>query len=175
VGPQENPEVDAVRQQFKQLYPGLADLEERADQIREMIERTGDLESQSQHYWQQYGRQAMDRLFEHAATDLGAPLTDEGRRALHASFTGFVSSSPELTARYAQDPQLVEEFWRAFRSSFIEPARRATAATVATRTGTPLPQDSPSGAVHPSAAPKPANLDERAAQGWALYEQSKKA
>ena len=174
VAPQGNPEVEAVRQQFGQLYPGLSKMEERANDIMGIIERAGDLESQSQHYWQSYGRQAMDRLFAHASESLGSPLTDEGKRALHSAFTGFVSSSPELTARYANDPTLIDEFWRAFTSSFIDPARRAASATVATRTGTPLPQDRTSGIPPVAGPPKPANLDERMAQGWAQYEQMKK-
>jgi len=174
IAPSQNPEVEAVRQQFGQLYPGLSKMEERANDIMGVIERAGDLESQNQHYWQSYGRQNMDRLFTHASESLGSPLTDEGKRALHSAFTGFVSSSPELTARYANDPTLVDEFWRAFTSSFIDPARRAASATVATRTTAAIPQDTPGGAPRLPGVPKPANLDERVAQGWAQYEQMKK-
>jgi len=174
VTPQGNPEVEAVRQQFSQLYPGLSKMEERSNDIMGIIERAGDLESQSQHYWQSYGRQSMDRLFSHASESLGSPLTDEGKRALHSAFTGYVSSSPELTARYANDPTLIDEFWRAFTSSFIDPARRAASATVATRTTAAIPQDTPGGAPRLPVPPKPANLDERMAQGWAQYEQTKK-
>ena len=174
IAPSQNPEVEAVRQQFGQLYPGLSKMEERANDIMGVIERAGDLESQNQHYWQSYGRQNMDRLFTHASESLGSPLTDEGKRALHSAFTGFVSSSPELTARYANDPTLVDEFWRAFTSSFIDPARRAASATVATRTNAAIPQDTPGGAPRLPVPPKPANLDERVAQGWAQYEQMKK-
>ena len=174
IAPSQNPEVEAVRQQFGQLYPGLSKMEERANDIMGVIERAGDLESQNQHYWQSYGRQNMDRLFTHASESLGSPLTDEGKRALHSAFTGFVSSSPELTARYANDPTLVDEFWRAFTSSFIDPARRAASATVATRTNAAIPQDTPGGAPRLPVPPKPANLDERVAQGWAQNEQMKK-
>ena len=168
-----NPEVDAVRQQFAQLYPGLSKMEERTAQLEQLLERAGDLGSQTNHYWQSYGRQAMDRLFTHAATSLGAPLTDEGKRTLHSSFTGFVQSSPELTERYANDPTLVEDFWKAFSSSFIDPVRRTASAGLAGRAmgGMALPQDSPSGAPRATPAPAPANLDERAANAWVQYQQ----
>ena len=168
-----DPQVDAVRQQFAQLYPGLSKMEDRAAQLEQLLERAGDLESQTNHYWQSYGRQAMDRLFTHAATSLGTPLTDEGKRALHASFTGFVQSSPELTERYANDPTLVEDFWKAFSSSFIDPVRRTASAGVVGRAAgsMALPQDAPSGAPRVGPAPQPQNLDERAANAWVQYQQ----
>lgn len=170
VTPPQNPEVQAVRDQFGQLYPGLSRIEERAEQLMGLLEKSNDLESQNNHYWQSYGRQTMNRLFEHASTSLGSPLSEEGKRQLHAAFTGYVSSSPELTARYTNDPTLVDDFWRAFTSSFVDPVRRASSASVIERTGTPLPSDTPSGAPRVPAPPKAENLDERAAQGWASYQ-----
>ena len=173
VNPQnKNPEVDAIRQQFSQLYPGLSKLEERAAQLQQMIERTGDLEAQNQHYWETYGRQTMDRLFTHAQEALGGPLTEEGKRQLHSSFVGFVQSSPELQARYANDPTLVQDFWKQFTSSFIDPVRRTAQATVAGRVPSALPQDSPSGAPRSTPAPQLGSLEERAAAAWTQYEQT---
>lgn len=172
--PSANPEIDAVRQQFAQLYPGLSKMEERTAQLEALLERAGDLESQTSHYWQSYGRQAMDKLFTHAATSLGAPLTDEGKRALHSAFTGFVQSSPELTERYSNDPTLVEDFWRAFSSSFIDPVRRTATAQVVGRAanGMGLPQDTPSGAPRATPAPSNLSLDDRASNAWIQYQQS---
>ena len=173
VQPPPNPEIAAVRSQFGQLYPGLAKLEERADQLLQLQERAGDLESQTEHYWQTYGRQTMDRLFTSAQTSLGAPLTDEAKRALHSSFVGFVQSSPELSNRYANDPTIVDDFWKAFTSSFIDPARRTASAQVVQRASGMTPQDTPGGIPHTAPAPPPKNLDERMASGWALYNQHK--
>lgn len=172
VQPPSNPEVTAVRNQFGQLYPGLSKLEERAADLMGLIERAGDLESQNEHYWQTYGRSTMDRLFEHAQTSLGSPLTDEAKRALHSSFVGFVQSSPELANRYANDPSIVDDFWKVFTSSFVDPARRAASATVVQRAGVASPQDIPARAPAVTPGPKPANLDERAASAWALYQQN---
>lgn len=171
VQPPQNPEADAVKSQFAKLYPGLAKMEERAAQLEDLLARSGDLQSQNEHYWESYGRQTMDRLITHAQESLGTSLTEEGKRQLHSSFVGFISQSPELQHRYANDPTVVEDFWKAFTASFIDPIRRATSATVVGRAGqiAGLPQDSPSGAPRVGLAPKPADLDERAALGWAQY------
>lgn len=171
--PPADPEIKAVRDQFGNLYPGLSKLEDRANEIFGMLEHAGDMDSQISHYWQNYGRQTMDRLFDHAATSLGSPLTEEGKQTLHSAFTGFVASSPEMTARYANDPTIVQDFWKAFTSSFIDPARRSASATVAGRANVALPQDTPGGVPRATPAPKFDNLDDRAAAGWALFNQPK--
>jgi len=169
VTPPQNPEIEAVRQQFSQLYPGLSNLEERANDLLGVLDRAGDMESQSKHYWQSYGRQSMERLFDYASKSLGTPLTEDGKRALHSAFFGYVQSSPEITARYTNDPTLIQDFWNTFTSNFIDPARRVASATVAGRAGAALPQDTPSGAPQATPAPKLTGLDERAAAAWAQY------
>lgn len=176
VQPPQNPEVSAVRQQFGGLYPGLTKLEEKADAIMQILDRAGDMESQNNHYWQSYGRQTMDRLFNHASESLGAPLNDEAKRHLHSSFVGFVQSSPELADRYATDPTVVEDFWKVFTSSFIDPVRRTASAGLAGRTAAVpgLPQDTPGGAPRATPVPQPQGLDERAAAAWAHYNSIKK-
>lgn len=173
VTPPKNPEVDAVRQQFGSLYPGLAKLEEQAAQIEALLERAQDFNTQSEHYWQSYGRQTMDRLFDMAAKDLGAPLTEAGKRALHKAFVGHVQSDEELATRYSQDPTIVEDFWKDFSSNFVDPARRAASAAVATRAASTqaLPQDKGGSPPPVSQPPKPKDLDERSATAWARFEQ----
>lgn len=171
VRPPENPEVDAVRQQFASLFPRLAALEEKGEDVLGLLERAGDYEAQTEHHWQTYGRQTMDRLFEHAQSSMGGPLTEEAKRMLHTAFTGFVSSSPEMTARYAQDPSIVEDFWKGFTSGFIDPVRRTAAAGVAARVPGAIPQDTPGGAPRATPAPAPQNQDERAAMAWTRYNQ----
>lgn len=171
--PPANPEVDKVKEQFFSLFPWAKKMEERFSDFESLADRAGDLEAQNAHYWQSYGKSAMDRLFTHAQDSLGAPLTDEGKRQLHSSFTGWIQSSPELTARYASDPSIVEDFWKQFTSSFIDPVRRTAAAGVAARVPGALPQDSPSGAPRSTPAPSGGTLDERVAAGWAQYNQGK--
>lgn len=173
--PPSNPDEQAVRDQFGQLYPGLNKLEAQAARLEELLATAENITAQQDHYWQSYGRQAMDTLFKHAETSLGASLNDEARRQLHSSFVGFVQSSPELTERYQNDPTIVEDFWKAFTSSFIDPARRVASATVAGRAAVSLPQDTPSGAVRSTPAPQPKSLDERADAAWQLFQARKQA
>jgi hypothetical protein len=173
VTPPQNPEVDAIRKQFGQIYPGLSKMEERAAQLEQLLERAGDFESQTEHYWSTYGRQTVDRLFTKAAEAIGAPLTDEGKRLLHSSFVGFVQSSPENTQRYSSDPTIVEEFLKVFSSGIIDPARRQASAAIVGRAPGALPQDSHSGIPVVAGAPKPQNLDERSAIAWAAFNAAK--
>lgn len=173
VTPQGNPELDQVRQQFGQVYPGLNQLEARAAQLQEMLDRAQDLQAQNDHYWQSYGRTTMNRVYDRVQETIGSPLTEQGRRQLHAAFTGYVQSSPELIQRYASDPTLVDEFVENFTSSFIQPSRRAVAASPELRAQAPLPSNAPSGAPQLSQVPKPDGLDQRAAMGWAQYQHSR--
>lgn len=166
----QDPQIEAVRSQFSKLFPGLAKFESRAEELEKMLERSGDLESQNQHYWQTYGRQTMDRLFSTAQEAIGAPLNDEARRLLHSQFVGFIQSSPELTERYSSDPTIVDDFWKAFTSSFIDPVRRSAAAGIVGRAPQALPQDTPGGAPRVSPAPQHGNLDDRAAAAWIQYQ-----
>jgi hypothetical protein len=170
VTPPGNPEIEQIKEQFGQLYPGLTQLEQRAQDLMGLIEHAGDLEQQTTHYWQTYGRQSMDRLFSAAEKTLGSPLTEEGKRALHSGFVGFVSSSPELTARYAEDPTIVEDYWKMMSSTLIDPVRRTTAAGVQARIPGALPQDVPGGAPVVSQAPKPKDLDERTSMAWQAFQ-----
>ena len=175
VTPQEAPETAAVRQQFSQLYPGLAKLEERANDLLGMTDRSGDMDAQSRHYWQNYGRNAMDRLYSTAEKSLGAPLSQDGKRNLHAAFLGYVSSSPDLTQRYTSDPSIVDEFWTGFSGSLIDPVRRTASATVQQQVAQRnIPQDTPAGVPSPAPPPKLSNIDDRASMGWARYQAEKK-
>lgn len=166
-------EADAIKQQFFGLFPWAKKLEERFGDVEGLMDRANDMDAQQQHYWTSYGRQNMDKLYSLASESLGAPLTDEGKRQLHASFVGFLQSSPEMESRYASDPSIVEDFWKQFTASFVEPARRASNAAVAARAGNGrfLPQDSPSGTPQATPPPKLNGLDERAQAAWAEFQQ----
>ena len=164
-----DPQVDAVREQFSKLYPGLAKMEQRSADIERYIERAGDLEAQNSHYWQTYGRTQVDKLVGLANESIGVPLNEEGKRVLVNSFIGFVQSSPEMTARYEQDPSLVVEFWKSYQSNFIDPVRRNSAASMAQRAPQGLPQDTPSGAPRATPAPQMNGLDERANAAWTYF------
>jgi hypothetical protein len=172
VTPPANPEIDQIKQQFGDLYSdSLAKLADPnvVSKLLALMERSGDLEAQTQHYWTTYGRQTMDRLFTKAGETLGGPLSDDGKRQLHAAFTGYVQSDPDLVERYSSDPTIVDDFWKAFSSNLIDPVRRTAAANVTDRIGQNLPQDVPGGAPRATPAPQPANLDERMNMAWQQY------
>lgn len=174
---QVNPEIEAIRNQFANVFPDewklLQQLKERAESIFGIADRAGELEQSTNHYWTSYGRQTVDRLFNIAEESMGGPLNDEAKRQLFTSFTGFVQSSPEMQERYANDPTIVEDFWRAFTSSFIDPVRRNAVTNTVGRAPQALPQDAPSGAPRISPVPKPQSLDERASIAWQSFQQSK--
>ena len=169
VTPPANPEVDQIKQQFGQLYPGLSKMEARAAEFEKLIERAGDLENQTQHYWSTYGRQTLDRLFTKASETLGGPLSDAGKQQLHSSFIGYIQSDPELAERYSNDPTIVDDFWKAFSSNLIDPVRRTATATAQDRVPQGLPLDSPSGAPRATPVQQPASLDERMNLAWTQY------
>ena len=174
VTPKQQTEADGIRNQFGQIFPGLAALEQRAQDLMQLVERAGEFDSQNTHYWDSHGRQTMNRLYSVASESMGVQLTDDAKRNLHASFVGYVQSSPEAYERYLNDPGLVEDFWKAFTSSFIDPVRRTATATVAGRAPVALPRDLPGGVPSPAPAPKPANMDERVSQMWSGYNAIKK-
>ena len=172
VTPQQTTEADAIKAQFFQLFPWAKKMEEKFGDFESLIERAGDMEAQNKHYWGSYGRQSMDRLYNLASEGLGGPLPDEGKRQLHSSFVGYLQASPDREARYESDPTIVEDFWKQFTQSFVDPARRAVGAAVAARAGNGrfLPQDTPSGAPQVTPAPKLNGLDERTQAAWAEYQ-----
>lgn len=170
VTPQEDPNVSQVRDQFNKLYPGLAKLEDRAAQLLEMQERMGNVDTMTQHHWASWGRQSMDRLYGLAEKSIGSGLSDGQKSALHQAFMGFVSSSPEIGQRYAEDPTLVDEYWQNFAGAFIDPIRRTANSNVQFNTAPRnILQDTPAGIPNVQAAPRPGNLDERVAGAWASY------
>lgn len=176
VQPPVNPEIETVRQQFAQLYPGLAKLEEKGEDILGVLDRMEELSRQSDLFWQDRGRSATDRLYSHAAKSLGVQeLPDEAKRTLLNSFIGFVQSSPEMSARYENDPSIVEDFWKVFSSSFIDPVRRNAATNVMGRVPSGIPQDTPSGAPRATPAPQMGSLDDRSSIAWQMYEQNRRA
>ena len=172
VTPPPNQEHGAIRQQFDQVFgEGASSLFEKREQIEQYLERMQSVEAAMDHIWQSHAQQSMDRIYSHAEETLGAPVPPEGKRALHAAFTGWVQSYPEHEARYNRnDPTLVDEFWKTMASTLVDPARRTAAVGVASRGMQALPQDTPAGVPSPGLAPKPANLDERSNIAWAQYQ-----
>lgn len=168
VGPTEDPEIATVRAQFNKLYPGLAQLEEHAADLIALREARGDIDAVSQHHWNSYGQQSMERLYAAAQATYGSPLSDQQKIALHSMLTGFVSSNPDAAQAYASNPNFINEFWGMISGNFIDPARRAATASVPAAPPR-IPQDTPAGIPSAQQPAKPASLDERANNAWASY------
>lgn len=168
-GPQPDPEVEGVRDQFGRLYPGLSKLEERAEAILQALEQMQGVTAHTDHYWTNYGNMAINKLFSLAESDYGQPLSDGQKSMLYRQFVGLLSSDPNLANAYANDPTFVDQYWREFSSGFVEPARRLSAAAAQGRAGTPVPQDTPGGVPRTAPTPKPADLDERISSAWDGY------
>ena len=180
VEPQENPEIGQIRQQFAQVFPGLAKLDDqKIEKLLEMTERSQNWEQQHRQseerdkmYWAQYGRNALNTLFESAEKDLGSQLTDDGKQALHSSFFGYLAANPNMIRQFEVDAKsVVGNYWKSISSTLIDPVRRAQAAAAGVTGGAPgTPQDTPSGAVQPSGGPvQPKDLEDRLAGSWAAY------
>lgn len=169
VVPQNVSEEEVIRQQLYKVVPDLKELLELRKDLQEMAKSRQDVEQQTQHYWKGYNRTQMDKLYKSASETYGQPLTDGQKRYLTNAFVGWAGSDPELADRYQSDPSLVDEFWKEFSSSFIEPARRSATAAATGRAASNLPQDTPSGGLRTSPVPQPGNLDERVGQAWQAF------
>lgn len=170
VQPPQNPEIDAVRQQFGHLYPGLAKLEERYGDIEKVLSKIEELEEQNNHYWGSHAQSTVDRLYSVAEDSLGTPLGPDAKHHLYASFVGYIQANPDLEERYKTDANsLVKDFWKAFSASFIDPYRRSAAVDTANRIPSGLPQDTPGGAPQATPSPTYKSLDERAKAAWSQF------
>ena len=169
--PQANPEIETIRQQFKQVFPELFELSGRSKDLLGVLDKVGDFDNVTNQYWNNYIRSAVNKLESLAAETFGGPLNDEGKRVLISNFSGWVNSSPELRQRFENDPSTVEDYWRSYTSNFVDPIRRASTVQAAGRAQTSmgLPQDSPGGAPRATPTPKPTSLDERTDQAWASF------
>lgn len=174
VQPQGSDPVREVRDQFGRVYPNLAKLEDQYEKFEKLLERFPDLEAQTEHYWTAHATQTMDKLYSLASNDLGGQLSEEGKRNLQANFVGYLQSNPEAAQRYAYDPSVVNDFWKAFTSHFIEPVRRSGAAQTITRAPKALPQDSPSGNAITGGPAKPKDMDDRVSQAWDAFNATRK-
>ena len=170
VTPQEVSESDVIRKQFAQVFPELAGLAGRAKDLEALIAKSEQLEAQNRHYWGSYARNNLDRLYGKATEAYGTPLDDNAKQFLRQSLIGYLQSSPELEARYESDPSVVDDFWKAFSSNFIDPARRSATVAAVGRVPGALPQDTPGGAPQATPAPKLGGIEDRASAAWAYYQ-----
>lgn len=170
VTPPENPQIDEVKKQFGQVFPGLSKLEAQAAQVDALLAQREEMDHLRQHVWAMHNKNAMDTLYKAAAETYGEQLSDDSKRSLGAAFIGYLNTNPDEYARYQNDPSVVVDFWKSFTGRFIDPVRRQATAASANRIPSGLPQDTPSGSVNVSSpAPKAANEDELLARALSVY------
>ena len=168
--PPQNPEIDQVKNQFKQVFPELSEIGSNAEAIKELIALKDELRAAMQHQWATHNRNAMGSLYKAAEATYGNPLNDDAKHALGSSFVGYLQSNPDAYEQYQQDPtSVVENFWKAFTDRFISPIQRQQTVNTMNRLPGNIPQDTPSGAIPVSNPVKPANQDERMAAALASY------
>ena len=168
--PPQNPEIDQVKNQFKQVFPELSEIGSQSEAIKELIALKDELRAAMQHQWATHNRSAMSSLYKLADATYGNPLNDDAKHALGSSFVGYLQSNPDAYDQYQQDPvTVVENFWKAFTDRFISPIQRAQTVATQGRIAGNIPQDTPSGAIPVSSPVKPQNTDERMAAALATY------
>jgi hypothetical protein len=169
VTPPENPQIDEVKSQFKTVFPDLDYIGSQKAQIEELIALKDELRASMNAQWESHNRTATNILYSEAEATYGQPLSDDAKRTLGASFIGYLQSNPEAYQRYQYDPSVAKDFWKDFSGRFVDPVRRQQAVATAGRIPSGLPQDSPSGAIHPSQAPQPQTQDERLRAALEVY------
>jgi hypothetical protein len=175
VTPQNRSEEEVIREQLFKVVPDLKELIAMREQLAAIASQKDDFQQQTQHYWDTYNRTQMDRLYKAASASFdGQPLSDSQKAYIKSSFVGWASSDPQLADRYQTDPTLVDQFWKEFSSSFIDPVRRGATVTATGRAASNLPQDTPSGGLRTGGAPpEPADLDGRVDRAWQAFTQIK--
>lgn len=137
-----DPEIQAIRDQFAQIFPGLAKLtDEQIDKLVNFTERSDDLEATADHYWSQQGQSMLSGIEQGVLDKLGGDkLSDRQIKAIHRFYVGEVENDRELLHRHmAGDPKLVEEIVTAVLEDWYEPARRSLTATEVERAGKKVP------------------------------------
>jgi hypothetical protein len=122
----EDTEVDAVRQRFGQLFPGLAKLSDgKIERLLAVAEQSDNLEAATTHHWETHGRTMLDSVTAEAAKVLGGTLTPRQAARLERAYVQEAEQNPEFLARHERgDRTLVAEFIKNWNEDWFEPARR---------------------------------------------------
>ena len=174
VTPPENPQIDQVKSQFREVFPDLDYIGSQKAAIEELIALKDELRASMNSQWESHNRTATDRLYKAAEATYGQALSDDAKRTLGASFVAYLQSNPDAYQRYQYDTSVAEDFWKVFSDRLVNPARRAATVDTVGRIPQALPQDSPSGGIQPSQAPQPKTVDERMRQALDVYKANSK-
>lgn len=154
-----NPEHDAIRQQFREVFPEMAALMDKAEQLQKLAGVDLDrITSSADAVWTSRGTQTLQTFEEKVkAAYGGADLSPKAIQRITYAFVNEVSSDPELQARYeAGDMRIIDEFIKDYTSGVLDPYRKTTAAAQAPNPAARrLPRGGGGSAI---SAPRPATL-----------------
>lgn len=174
--PPQNPEIDQVKNQFKEVFPELHEIGSQSAQIKELLALREELKAAMQYQWASHNRSAINSLYKAAETTYGGPLNEDARHQLGSYLVGYLQSNPEEYEVYKQDPtQVVERFWSQHTERFISPLQRQQVVNTVNRIPQALPQDPVSGAVPTSTPQKFDSQDERLRAALAVYKAGNKS
>lgn len=125
-----NPEDDAIRKQLFKLVPSLEKFGSLTpDQVQKLLDSVPFVEQHTQQYWNTVAGGAVRQLTAVFAKTYGAQPSERQVETMRQMLHAHISRDEAAQARYmAQDPTLVDEFWKEYEESFITPIRRTTLA-----------------------------------------------
>src|ERR1035437_6453377 len=128
VNPQSQDEVDAdaIRRQFGQYFPDLANLsKDDIDAIKELREQAAQMREASEQGYRRQGKQTLTAVVNAVTKEFGGTLSDRQARRVQLAFVNECESDPAFLARYDQgDETVIPEFVKTYVEDFFEPARR---------------------------------------------------
>jgi hypothetical protein len=128
VSPQSKDEVDAdaIRKQFGQYFPDLANLsKDDIDAIKELREQAAQMREASEQGYRRQGKQTLTAVVNAVTKEFGGTLSDRQARRVQLAFVNECESDPAFLARYDQgDETVIPEFVKTYVEDFFEPARR---------------------------------------------------
>lgn len=127
----EDAEIEAVRQRFGQVFPGLAKLsDQQIEKLLSVADRADNLEQATAAQWDRHGRQMLGSVVDAMKKQLGGELTERQTKQIKRAYVAEAEENPEFLARHEQgDATLVAEFVKNFSDDFLEPARRKALAS----------------------------------------------
>ncbi len=119
-------DAESIRAKILELMPELADVSSIADM-------KAALEEQQVQGYAAHSKTMIAQIYKAIAAEYGE-LTDSQKRRINAAYVYENQANPEIHARHnAGDPALIAEFSKAFIDDMVEPIRKKTAASEASR------------------------------------------
>ncbi len=148
---------DAIRQQFSQLFPGLAKLnnDEMIEKLQKLLSSSDMHEETTKRYWSDRAAQMTNGVIDVIKKELGGDLSERQVRNIRSAYASAAERNPEFLARHEEgDPTLITEFAKEFIEDWFEPARRKVTQQQLDRN-----RNVPQGRDRSFGAPKPKAID----------------